>query len=175
MVTFWRYLNQPTLKQTRVPQFVRCLPLWGGNSSLLGKTLPVGTINIKAIGGIRVKKIMLSLFGRSPWERPEAFYGMSKFCRLQKLLHFEVRDFGRISYKKNTKNLKFRIFYAKRIRGRNFCQILLNFSPEPPYIYASNLNFLIFDILKIDRFKLILHRKNAENSNFRHFLRRKSP
>ena len=54
----------------------------------------------KAIGrGVRVKKIMLSLFERSPWEGTEASYRMLKFNCVQKLLYFEVRGFGRISYK----------------------------------------------------------------------------
>ena len=42
-------------------------------------------IDIKAIGGVRVKKIMLSLFERSPGGGTETFYGMSKFSRVQKL------------------------------------------------------------------------------------------
>ena len=91
--------------------------------------------------GVRIEKIMLSLFEISPQEGTETFYRMSKFSRVQKLFYFEVRSFGRISYKKNTKNLIFRIFYAKRIRGHNLCPILLKFAPEPPYICTNNLNF----------------------------------
>ena len=52
-----------------------------------------------AIGGTWVKKIMFTLFERSPRGGTETFYGMSKFSRVQKLLHFEVHSFGRISYK----------------------------------------------------------------------------
>ena len=40
----------------------------------------------------------------------EAFYEMSKLIFVQKLLHFEVRDFGRISYKKPDKIAILRYF-----------------------------------------------------------------
>ena len=56
--------------------------------------------SLEAIEGVRVKKIILSLFERSSLGGTETFYGMSKFSSVQKLLHFEVRDFGMISYKK---------------------------------------------------------------------------
>ena len=70
-------------------------------NNIIYKVIPrIINRTLKAIGGVRVKKIMLSLFERSPWGGTEAFYGMSKFSRVQKLLHFEVRSFGRISYKK---------------------------------------------------------------------------
>ena len=46
---------------------------------------------------------MLDLFERSKWGGTEAFYGISKLIFIQKLSHFEVRDFSRISYKKWTK------------------------------------------------------------------------
>ena len=46
---------------------------------------------------------MLGLFERSPLGGTEAFYRMSKLIFIQKLLQFEVRDFGRISYKKTDK------------------------------------------------------------------------
>ena len=75
----------------------------------------------KAIGGVRVKKSMLGSFERSPLGGTEAFYRMSKLICVQKLSHFEVRDFGRISYKKNDKKSKFEIFDAKLIRTFNFC------------------------------------------------------
>ena len=55
------------------------------------------------------------------------------------------------SFIKNMKNLKFRIFYAKRIRCHNFCQIQF---------------FWIFDILKIDKFMLILQEKTLKTANF---------
>ena len=41
--------------------------------------------------------------------RTKAFYRMSKFDSAQKLSNFEVRDFGRISYKKRTKLLLWNI------------------------------------------------------------------
>ena len=65
---------------------------------------------------VRVKRIMLSLFERSPRGGTEAFYGMSKFSRVQKLLHFEVRSFGRISYKKIRKiwNLE---YFTQNVSG----------------------------------------------------------
>ena len=66
---------------------------------------------INAIGeGVRVKKIMLSLFERYQREGTETFYRMQKFPRLQKLLHFKVRDFGRISFKKIRKIWKLGYF-----------------------------------------------------------------
>ena len=55
---------------------------------------------IKAIGGGQGQKIMLSLSYRTPQGGTEAFYGINIFDYVQKLSHFEVRDFGRISYKK---------------------------------------------------------------------------
>ena len=39
------------------------------------------------------------LFERAPLGRKKAFYRMSKLIFVQKLFHFEVRNFGRISYK----------------------------------------------------------------------------
>ena len=50
---------------------------------------------IKAIGGGHV-----DLFERSPLGGTNALYRMSKLIFVQKLSHFKVRDFGRISYKK---------------------------------------------------------------------------
>ena len=58
---------------------------------------------LKAIEGVRVKKIMLSLFERSPLGGTDAFYRISKLICVQKLSHFEVGDFSRISYKKTDK------------------------------------------------------------------------
>ena len=58
---------------------------------------------LKAIGGVRVKKSMLGSFERSPLGGTEAFYRMSKLICVQKLSHFEVCDFSRISYKKTDK------------------------------------------------------------------------
>ena len=46
---------------------------------------------------------MLGLFERSPRGGTEAFYRMSILIFIQKLSHFEVRDFGRIYYKKADK------------------------------------------------------------------------
>ena len=43
---------------------------------------------------------MLCFSGRTPQERIEAFYGTKIFDYIQKLSHFEVRNFGRISFKK---------------------------------------------------------------------------
>ena len=43
------------------------------------------------------QKSMLGLLEKSPLEETEAFYGMSKLIFVQKLTHFEVNDFGRIS------------------------------------------------------------------------------
>ena len=70
--------------------------------------------------------------------RTEAFYGMSKFSHVQKLLLFEVRDFGSISYEiiQNIWNLK---YFTQTYQGRNFCPILLKFVPEPPYIYPGTI------------------------------------
>ena len=84
---------------------------------------------------------MLILFERSQREETEAFYRMSKFCSVQKLLNFE-------KLLKNTKNLLFRISYAKSIRGHNFCPMFLRFAPEHPTIQANNLNFWILIYFK---------------------------
>ena len=43
---------------------------------------------------------MLSLSYRTPQGGTEAFYGIKIFDYVQKLSQFEVRNFGRISYKK---------------------------------------------------------------------------
>ena len=61
------------------------------------------------------------LFERAPLGRTKAFYRMSKLIFVQKLLHFEVRDCGRISCKKNGKKSNFEIFHAKRTMTFNFC------------------------------------------------------
>ena len=50
--------------------------------------------------GVQVKKSMLGLFERSPWEGTDACYRMSKLILVQKLPHFEVCNFGGNSYKK---------------------------------------------------------------------------
>ena len=63
----------------------------------------LGNRSFKAIGGVQVKKSMLSSFERSPLGGTEAFYRMSKLICVQKLSHFEVRNFSRISYKKTDK------------------------------------------------------------------------
>ena len=74
-------------------------------NNIIYKVIPrIINRTLKAIGGVRVKKIMLSLFERSLRGGTEAFYGMSKFSRVQKLLYFEVWDIGRISYKKYEKS-----------------------------------------------------------------------
>ena len=46
---------------------------------------------------------MLGSFERSPLGGTETFYRMSKLICVQKLSHFEVRNFSRISYKKMDK------------------------------------------------------------------------
>ena len=55
---------------------------------------------------------------------------MSKLIFVQKLLHFEVCDFGKISLKKNGQNWHFVIFYAKCVSTFNFCSNLLKFAPD---------------------------------------------
>ena len=146
---------------------VTIVPLWCPNfmQKIRKNQWAVSEI-FKAIGG-QGQKIMLSLFERSPRAWTEAFYGMSKFSRVQKLLHFEVRDFGRISYKKIWQiwNLK---YFTQNVSGVaifvRFCSNL----HQSPLTYI--LTIWIFDILKIEGFMLILHGKNSENCNFRHFL-----
>ena len=49
-------------------------------------------------------------FERAPLEGTKASYRMSKLISVQKLLHFEVCDFGRISYKKMEKSQILRYF-----------------------------------------------------------------
>ncbi len=73
--------------------------------------VPISTSNghpqpkiIKAIGGVRGQKMMFGYFGRSHWAWIAAFYRMSKFNFVQKLLQFQFRKFGRISHKFPDKN-----------------------------------------------------------------------
>ena len=54
------------------------------------------------IGGVRVKIFILSYLKELGGTK--AFYRMSKLIFVQKLLHFKVRNFGRISYKKMKKS-----------------------------------------------------------------------
>ena len=68
---------------------------------ILAKVMERGSFAIK---GVRVKKMMSSWFERSPYRGTDAFYLTSKFCRVQKLLHFEVQSFSRISFKKGHEN-----------------------------------------------------------------------
>ena len=52
----------------------------------------------KAIGGGGPgQNFHFKLFERAPLGGTKAFYRMSKLIFVQKLLHFEVRNFGRIS------------------------------------------------------------------------------
>ena len=60
-------------------------------------------MTFKAIGGVRVKKSCWPHLKDLQRKGTDAFYWMSKFSHVQKLLHFEVRNFGRISYKKMRK------------------------------------------------------------------------
>ena len=69
-------------------------------SNVQGLTGVISGGNLKAIGGVRVKKIMLILSYRTPQGRTEAFYRIKIFDYVQKLSQFEVRNFGRNSYKK---------------------------------------------------------------------------
>ena len=66
------------------------------NSMIIGE--------VKAIGGVRVKKIMLSFFERSQYGGKDAFYGIKISYRVQKLSQFKVRKFRSVSYKKDEKN-----------------------------------------------------------------------
>ena len=59
---------------------------------------------LKAIGGVRVKKIMLSFFERSQYGGKDAFYGIKISYRVQKLSQFKARKFRSVSHKKDEKN-----------------------------------------------------------------------
>ena len=59
---------------------------------------------VKAIGGVWVKKVMVSLFERTHRGEKDAFYRMKISFRVQKLSQFEDRKFRCISYKKDGKN-----------------------------------------------------------------------
>ena len=61
------------------------------------------TSELKAIGGSWSKSLCWVFLKDLHEGKQEAFYGMSKLIFVQKLSHFEVRDFGRISYKKQAK------------------------------------------------------------------------
>ena len=97
------------------------------------------TLIINAIGGVRVKKSMLALFERSPWGGEEAFYGMSKLIFVQKLSHFEVRDFGRISYKKTDKIDILRYFTPNLSSTFNICRNELKFAPDDQTIWGNKI------------------------------------
>ena len=66
--------------------------------------------SFKAIGGGPDQNFHFELFERAPLGGTKAFYRMSKLIFVQKLLHFEVRNFGRISYKKMEKSQILRYF-----------------------------------------------------------------
>ena len=65
---------------------------------------------MKVIGGGLGQHFHFELFERVPLGGTKAFHRMSKLIFVQKLLHFEVRDFGRISYKKMEKSQILRHF-----------------------------------------------------------------
>ena len=74
----------------------------------------------------RVKNPSWAHFERSPLGGTEAFYGMLKLNFVQKLSHFEVRDFGRISYRKTDKIDILRYFTPKVSAPSIFVQISWN-------------------------------------------------
>ena len=65
---------------------------------------------LKAIGGGPGQNFHFELFERAPLGGTEAFYRMSRLIFVQNLLHFEVRNFGRNSYKKMEKSQILRYF-----------------------------------------------------------------
>ena len=75
----------------------------------------------KAIGGVRVKKVMLSLFERTHQGEKDAFYRMKISFRVQKLSQFEDRKFRCISYKKDGKNQ----FFYFTFFGTSFAMFVL--------------------------------------------------
>ena len=79
---------------------------------------------LKAIRGVQSKNLCQAYLKRSSWGGTEAFYGMSKFSRVQKLFHFEVCGFGRIPYKKIQKiwNLE---YFTQNVSDANLHQTLL--------------------------------------------------
>ena len=87
---------------------------------------------------------MLRLFERSPREETEPFYGMSKLIFVQKLSHFEVRGFGRISYKKTDK-----------------IEILRYFTPN-----VSAPSILVPNLGKIASLALLLYMMWSSGANF---------
>ena len=59
---------------------------------------------------VNIKKRKLSLFERSSLGETNTFYGASISISVQMLLHFEICDFVRISYKKYGKFQLLRYF-----------------------------------------------------------------
>ena len=73
---------------------------------------------------------MLGLFERSPSGGAETFNRMTKLICVQKLPHFEVRDFGRISYKKTDKIDILSYFTPNLSSTLNICPNELKFEPD---------------------------------------------
>ena len=97
----------------------------------------------------------------------KGFHRISKLISVQKLFHFEVRDFGRISDKKNRQIWHFTIFHAKHISTFNFCPNKLKFAPDDYSMYGSKVMEPFLRMLKIDSFMSGFHEKWPEISILR--------
>ena len=89
---------------------------------------------------------MLGLFERSPRGGTKAFYRISKFICVQKLLHFEVRDFGRISYKKTVKIDVLRYITPNVSIPLNFVQMSWSLHQMTRPYKEANLRWLFLKI-----------------------------
>ena len=79
------------------------------------------------VRGVRGQKMMFGYFQRSEWAWITAFYRMSKFNFVQKLLQFQFRKFGRISHKFPDKNEFLEYITQKVSRPTIFVQNGWNF------------------------------------------------
>ena len=95
----------------------------------------------------------------------EAFYRMLKLIFVQKLLQFEFRDFGRVSFKKTDKIGILRYFTPNVSPPSIYVQITWNLHQISTSYRETKLRELFFGILKIGDFKQLKHEKRLQ---FRH-------
>ena len=109
---------------------------------------------------------MLTLFERSLWGGTNAFYGMSKLIFVQKLSHFEVRDFGRISYKKTDKIDILRYFTPNVSAPSIFVQISWDLHQMTSSYWEIKLRRIFWKFWKL---AILCYFCTKDGRNFRHF------
>ena len=94
---------------------------------------------------------------RSHWAWNTAFYWMSKFDFVQKLLQFQFRKFGSISQKLPEKNEVLRY-----LTPYNFGSKCLKFLPDDHNMWGKIVKEYFWEYLNIGGFMPILAQKGAE-------------